>query len=421
MNFSSLVDVAEENGRSVFLLKSPDDGRVSIKDSVELEDLIIQPPPFDLLPYSLPSAERVMAEFEHYSTNSVKELDEKLYDDLKVYLEKSAVLSNPDYYHLMTAWIFHTYLMEYFDYSPILQLLGQPATGKSRLGRALVHASYRGVHLESLAGSHMIRLASDHHASLFFDVKNLGQKVSRAQTLDHLLLRGERGAIVPRVTSPGKGAFQDMSFFTTFGPTIIATNESYDERAFESRTLCLRMPPLRRAFPKQVATQEVALPFRERLLAFRAWHLNEELPEFTSSCYDRLGDITDPIFQIIQMVKPEAKAYVFGTIDKLSEDALACRQDSPDIRILRVVCGLAEITRGDFLTVEEIRQHVNGVRDGLSVLSAESIGRRLTAFGFERFSTSDGTRAIRYNPSWLSSLLSRYGITFLPMVPLSRS
>jgi hypothetical protein len=85
------------------------------------------------------------------------------------------------------------------------------------------------------------------------------------------------------------------------------------------------------------------------------------------------------------------------------------------------VCGLAETNRGDFLTVEKIRQHVNGVRDGLSVLSAESIGRRLTAFGFERFSTSDGTRAIRYNPSWLSDLLSRYGITFLPTVPFRRS
>ena len=237
-NLPYLVDVVNLDGKSAFLFKSPD-GRVSIEDRIELEDRPILPPPIENLPYLLPRAECVMAEFERYSSGSVKELDEKLYDDLLVYLQESADLPNLESYHLLTTWVIHTYLMEYFHHSPILMLHGAPARGKSRLGRALINASFRGVHLVSLAAPHLIRLATDHSASLFFDVKDLGKRLRQEQTLDHFLLRGERGAITPRVTHPSKGAFLDMRFYTLFGQlSVQPTRYSMTARLSQGPCVC---------------------------------------------------------------------------------------------------------------------------------------------------------------------------------------
>jgi hypothetical protein len=409
MRFNGLVDVVEDHGRSVFLFQSGEQAIVSLAESVELDGWILQPPPLDLLPYLLPSAESVMAAFARYGPDSFKALDQKLYDDLKVYIQQLVVLPEPDDYDLFTAWIIHTYFMEYFTHTPIVFLLGQPETGKSQLGGGLINASFRGLHLESLSASHLIRLGSDHQASLFFDTMDFGKKLSRAQTHDLFLSRFERGAVIPRITSPGKGAFLDTTFYSAFGPTVVASNESSEQSAFDSRTLSLRMPPLRPPFPRQAATQEVALPFKERLLASRAWHLGKELPQYSNTYHGRLGDITDPIFQIIEMFKPGARNSVEQAINKLTNDALACRSESPDMRILRAIYAHTLHSEKDVLTVKAIWQHVNGVK-GYCRLSRESIGRRLNALGFDMYRTGDNTSAIRFNRFWLSDLLARYGI-----------
>ena len=413
-DFPSLMDVVEEDGKSVFLVKLPD-GSVSIEDRIELDDRTLLPPPTDSLPYLLPRAGCVMAELENYKTGAPKEIEERLYDNLLQYLGESADLPDPAHYHLLTAWVFHTYLMEYFHYSPILLLFGQPAIGKSRLGRALVHASFRGVQLESLSGAHLIRFAEDHHATLFVDVKNLGKKLSREQTLDLMLLRAERGAVVPRIIFAGKGAFLDTRFFRLFGPTVAASNEPFDDNAFESRTLCIRMPLSMRDF-KHPVTPEEAMPLRERLTAFRAWHFGDALPAYTNLQIGRMGDITDPIFQMIEMVKPSEAGSVDQVIGKLREDAWACHQESPETRVLTAVKNLAEHSRTNRLEVYEIWQHVNGGREGLPVISREKIGRILTAAGFARTRSNSGRSAIEYTTSSLSALLSRHGMVFMPVV-----
>jgi len=414
--FQDLIDVVDLDGRSAFLYKSPD-GQLAIEEKIELDDRIIVPPPLERLPYPAPSAERVMVQFEQYNSGSVRELDERLYDDLLFYLEESADLPDPAYYHLLTAWVFHTYLMEYFYYSPILLFFGQPAIGKSRLGRALIHASFRGVQVESLSSAHLIRYAGDQHASVFFDIKNLGKKLSRENSLDLLLLRCERGAIAPRVTNAGKGAILDTRYYDLFGPTIVACNETFDDSAFESRTLFIRMQMSTRHFSHPV-TADMVLPLRERLTAFRAWHFDEALPPFIRTQDGRMGDLTNPIYQVIEMIKPGARGAVDRTIEKLRGDTWVCRQETPEIRILTAVKNLAEHNRTTMLEVYEIWQHVNGVREGLPVISRERIGRFLTAAGFRRERGSTGRSAIVYSVSSLSALLSRYGMVFMPVVPM---
>ena len=411
MSFPGLVDVLDQDGKSVYLIKS-DEGIVSVSEKYELDLKTLVPDRQKELPYLLPRAEYVGGAYELYwsGSASVKEVDEALYDDVLSYLQASVVLPDPDYYHLYTAWIFHTYLMEYFDYSPILSLLGQPETGKSRLGCALVNASFRGIHQESLTAAQLTYLGSYYRPTLFIDVKDLRQKVRGGDCLDQLLLSGERGMVTPKVTSFHKGSSRKIDFHKSFVAKIIATNVSYDDSAFNSRTLCFRMPPLRQHVPFPAATQEVALPLRERLVAFRARHLFEELPEYVNTYHGRLGDITDPIFQIIDMVKPGARGCVERTIDKLTNDALACLPESADMRILRVVYNFALSSQENFITVKEIWQHVNGIKEGFSALSPESIGRRLAALGFDMYRTGDNTSAIRFNRFWLSDLLSRYGI-----------
>ncbi|MDP2886392.1 MAG: hypothetical protein Q8P51_15360 [Ignavibacteria bacterium] len=414
-NFVGLVDVVEQDGKPAFLVKNSY-GALSIEDKIELNDRRLVPPTIETLPYLLPRADWVMAQFERYRMRPAKEVDSALADELLLYFQESAELSEAAAYHLVTGWAFSTYLMESFQYSPILWLFGAPGHGKTRLGRAMIHVSFRGVHLETLAAGHLIRLATDHHATLFFDVKDLRKKLRQEQTLDLLLFRCERGLTIPRVSQPGKGAFNDMRFYKTFGATLIASNELFDDSAIESRALCLRMPYSQRSLADPV-TPELALGLREKLTAFRAWHLGNSLPVPERSFVGRLGDISGPIHQMIQMVKPELWKEVHEFIGGLDKEDKACRADSPDMRILRAVKDLAEVTKDDKLEVREIREKVNNDRDGRPVLSVETVGRKLTALAFHKTRTCNGRMAIYYDRKLLAALLRGHGMAFIPVVP----
>jgi len=110
------------------------------------------------------------------------------------------------------------------NYTPIICLFAVPERGKSRLGKALIHVAYRGIHVESLRDAYLVRIANNFGATVFFDVKEIWHKAERYNSEDILLHRFEKGAKVARVLYPEKGAFKDIVYFRIFGPTIIATN-----------------------------------------------------------------------------------------------------------------------------------------------------------------------------------------------------
>ena len=72
-----------------------------------------------------------------------------------------------------------------------------------------------------------------------------------------------------------------------------------------------------KTFEKYVR-KEGSLPFKEKLLAFRALHMDEFIPNISKPARGRLGDILKPIFQMAEVVYPEKEELLFKFVEKSS-------------------------------------------------------------------------------------------------------
>ncbi len=404
--FDGLVDLVEHNASPAFLVKEGDS--LSILPQIEREGVLYIPPPKEQIPWLLPRAEEVLKLYELQEALPQRERDGALYDDLLAYHKQISELPSEEYYDLIVAWDFHTYLLEAVQYSPIICLFAVPERGKSRTGKGMIHVAYRGIHVESLRDAYLVRVAHNLRASLFFDVKDIWQKAEKNGSEDILLHRFEKGAKVPRVLFPDRGAHRDIVYYSIFGPTVIGTNEGV-HRILETRAVHINMPETSKRFEKDV-TPELSLPFKERLIAFRARHLGETLADIPKPAAGRLGDILKPLQQIIRLVKPERESSFLRLIRQIESEKLIEKADSLEAQILTVLVRLEDQVERGMLPVKKITDAFNEDKSERSQVTYQRIGRRLSAMGFKKARASDGASAIIWDDGNIERMREVYGL-----------
>jgi len=405
-DFEGLVDLVEYENKPAFLVKK--ENKLEIIPQFEKEGKLYLPPPKEQIPWLLPRGEEVVKFYELGKVLPSEEGDAALYDDLLNYHKGISELPNEGHYDLFVAWDMHTYLLDNFQYSPILCLFAVPERGKSRTGKGLIHVAYRGIHVESLRDAYLVRVAQDLNASLFFDVKDIWRKAEKNESEDILLHRFEKGAKVPRVIYPERGAYKDIVYYSIFGPTIIATNEAVHQ-ILETRAISLNMPETSRRFENAV-TPQIALTLKERLLAFRARHMESSLPDILKPASGRLGDILKPLQQIICLVKPEREPSFLKLIKELESGRLLEKAMSLEAQILKVIIGLEVSVMRDLLPVKSITDEFNKGKAERYQITYQKVGRRLSAMGFDKSSLGDGASAIVWNKTLIERMQSCFGL-----------
>lgn len=404
--FDGLVDLVDYEDGPAFLVKEGD--KLSILTQVERDGVLYIPPPKEQVPWLLPRGEEILKLYELQEMLSPAESDVALYDDLLAYHKEISELPSEEYYDLIVAWDFHTYLLEKVQYSPIICLFAVPERGKSRTGKGMIHVAYRGIHVESLRDPYLVRVANDLRASLFFDVKDIWRKAEKNGSEDILLHRFEKGAKVPRVLFPDRGAHKDIVYYSIFGPTVIGTNESVDH-ILDTRAITINMPQTSIQFENDVVP-ELALPLKERLVVFRARHLEESLPDISKPAKGRLGDILKPLHQIIRLVKPEREVSFLKLVEELEAERLIEKSDSLEAQILKIVIDLKDQVERDILPVKTITDTFNKDKAEKSQITYQRIGRRLSAMGFKKTKTSDNSSAIDWDEKKVEKLREVYGL-----------
>jgi hypothetical protein len=394
--FEGLVDLVEHEGKVAFLVKEGE--QLLILPEAERDGTRYLPPPKEQRRWLLPRGEEVL----RYARTDT---DAALYDDLLAYHRSISELPGEGYYDLVVAWDFHTYLLEQFQYTPILWLFAVPERGKSRTGKGIIYVAYRGAYDQSMREANFLRLASHHQASVFFDITNLWRTVQQNQSEDVLLHRFERGGIVSRVLYPDRGAFRDTVHFTVFGATVIATNHGVPE-VLQTRALQINMPDSDRPFDAK-PTPEAALPLKERLVAFRARHLGNPLPVVPKSATRRLGDILEPLHQIIRLVRPDREAIFLRLAKSLEEERQTEKADSLEAHILEAMLELGSTASNGRLAVKKITEAYNAGRSPQEQMTTKSIGWRLKAIGLKKVKTRDGAMIV-----WDAQQLARLGLTY---------
>jgi DNA primase len=393
-----LVEICQdEEGRPVFLM---------LNGSAELETLscvpngcgVYVPPPKENMKWLLPRALEVQ---RHFRADS----DEVLFRDLVEYHQQISEMPSERHYEMLAAWDVHTYLFDKSDYSPYVWLYAIPERGKTRTGKGCIYVARRGLHVESLRDAYLIRVAQDLNATLFFDVLNVQKKAEQNGSDDILMLRYEKGATVPRVLYPDRGAHRDTKYFSIYGATLIATNEHLGD-IFATRAVQVTMPESDRTFDKDVKPED-GLELKERLTAFRARHLLDELPEVTKPCKGRLGDILRPLVQAVMLAAPECKEGFTAFCRELEEERHEALADTFEAKLIEAIEALDEQVYDGKLDAGKITETINAGKPERFQKVQNTITRTLKSMGFKT-KRSHGTTWVEIDSSLLEKLRTRY-------------
>jgi len=405
-DFPGAVDVAQSNGEIVFVVRKGN--QVLVESEHEHEGTKYIPPPKAQIPWLPPRADEILRWYQ-------RDTDDRLYEDLLNYHRAISDLPSAAHYHLIVAWVMHTYLLEFFHYSPILWFLAVPERGKSRTGKGMIHVARRGIHVECLREAYLLRAAQDLKATLFIDVMDLTRKLERSGSEDILLLRFEKGAKVPRVLHPDKGPHLDTVYYDVFGATIIGTNEPI-QHILETRSVPIIQRQSHKRFENEV-TPEGGRSLRERLIAFRARHLGGALPEVGKPMPGRLGDILKPLLQVVALAQPDHVSTMQELFRDLQKARLAQKAESLDAQILLAVQDCGQLATDGLIPVGDIVDHMNKEKSDKERLTTQKVGRRLVALGFERTRTGRNYAAILNDPDRLARVMATYGLQETPQTP----
>lgn len=397
--FDGLIDIVDHDGDLVYLVKNEE--KLKVVPSVVIEGREYLPPPRDQLPYLIPRWKSVE---EAYKDDTQETLFQELIEHHKSHSE----LPGDGYYILLAAWDFSTYIHEVLDYSGYIYLYAVPERGKTKTGQAMIYIAFRGIHQENLREADLFRASDDIGATLFLDIQNLSKKAQREGSEDILLQRFEKGARVRRVLYPEKGRFKDSRWYSIYGATVIASNEPISN-ILESRAFPIIMPFSAKNFPKP--TPEMGLPFRERLVAWRAHNLGMKLPEPKELASGRLNDIAKPMWQIINLVSSPNIEVFEKFIGDLSDKRREERGASIEGEVIKTLMELESKAEDGKLAVSDITGKVNEGRSDPYKKSTTYIGKVLTRLNFEPARHHGGGRSYIYDAALLDRLASEYGVT----------
>ncbi len=396
--FPALVDLVESEGKVTYLVLD-NDGKLTLSGEVTGETCF-RPPRKECLPFALPAAGNVL---EYAQTDT----DAALYQDLIDYFKAAAELPTDKHYNLIAWWVPHTYLYERFRYSPMLAFVGLPERGKSRLGRAIAAVSYRGIETETLREANLFRWSQDLGATIFLDVRDIQKKAEREKSEDVLLKRYEQGGKVARVLYPERGPFEDTVYFDIYGPTVIATNETV-HNILDSRCLPIMMPLSPKTDWRDLDNGQ-ALRLKERLVAFRARHMAEPLPNYPKPALGRLGDILQPLGVVMRLVSPNDEGIFVSMTRALWIERLQAKSQSREARLVAV---LDEVSaQGDRVSIESITELYNKGLPTNHLWSPEKMGREVRKLGFKGGERRHGgTRTLIVDHELLAQLKTQWGL-----------
>ncbi len=399
-HFDGLVDlVLDDQGKVAYLVL--ENGRLVVKLKHKTLQGVFVPPPLEQVRWELARAPEVL---RYYGQDS----DSRLFEDLVAYHRSISELPSDGHYKFLAVYDMHTYLSEKGEYSPMVWFFAIPERGKTRTGKGIIYVAYRGIHLITLNEAHILRMARDHRATIFFDITDLQEAARAANVRDVLLNRYERGATVCRVHYPDRGPFRDTVYYPVFGPTIVATNEMVDD-ILATRSVQVIMPQSARIFDDDVKPI-MGLPFRERLLAFRARWMQRDLPVAAKPCAGRLGDILRPIRQIVRIVGTD-ESWLLDFVRGAEQQRKLIGSDSLEAQVVNAIkVSVNKISNGHILH-EHILENLNRNRSEREKVTAHKLGKVTSSLSFEKYNSGQ-QRGIYWDDKLMISLCQRYGIEF---------
>jgi len=292
-NIAEMVYSSEKEGRFAYV--DPETNNLIYADKIETEKCIYQPYEADFL-----SSKAVLlpSEAKDYGTEEI--LIEAIRQHIHKYLD-----IDPVYEKLCTYFVLFTYLYDRFHITPYLRFTGESGCGKSTALKTIGEICYKPIFCAgAITSAPIFRFIDLFQGTLVLDEFNLNSS-SMNEEIIQILNAGYMAGVNVLRCEVGKNKIVPRAF-NCYGPKLIATRESFQDDALESRCLTIVLRERKRDINLVPSPEEFSRDtqnLRDKLLLFRLHNFNKvelknDLAE--EAIEDRLNQIIIPVLSIIK-------------------------------------------------------------------------------------------------------------------------
>ncbi len=378
-------------------------------EEVEIEGIKYRP-----LPSSYNLVEKGVILFPSLATPY--ENEEEILKEIQTFIHKYLDISEV-FEQIATYYVLFTWLFDRFNEVPYLRAIGDFGSGKSRFIQAIGILCYKPVFTGgATTPSPIFRIVNEVHGTLIIDEADFKYSDMTSEIVKILNTGYQKG--MPVLRSEGKGTFE-VKAYDVFCPKIVATRETFSDKALESRFLVEEMGAgkLRADIPRTLdeTFYQDAENIRNKLLMWRLKNYFEPIErreELIEGIHPRLNQIVMPLLSIIKdsAIREHLKTFIV----KYNGELVADRGLSWESDIVFAVLKLEHETGATDITVKQITDEVNREVDpNDDKLQARKVGWYLrTRLQLKPYKTRKGfVLSFKENRKRLDMWKERFGIT----------
>jgi len=331
-----------------------------------------------------------------------------LFDEIVKFIKSYVELPEEEQYLLLAFWVFHSYLIEKNDTTPILYFYGVKITGKTRAGEVLEEIAYKCERLTTPTEATMFRTAEYFKTALIVDELKLWGKDANEAIATLLKSRYKRGIKVSRCNMLKSGE-RMIEYFDVFGPTIICSTESVPD-TLESRCILFLMQKNINPTVEKKIDKKWAAELRKKLTLFRVKYFDTKLPEAELIARRRLQEILGPLQQVQQLIKPEGITNLKKIARTLEEETKEEEASGEDAEVVENIKYYHRIEEDKYFLTTELTERINEGKTDEEKWKTRKTAFRAKRLGFKRMRTPAGHRGFKTDKELLKKLLERFSI-----------
>lgn len=340
----------------------------------------------------------------------------ELLAEVKTFIHKYVDIS-PMFEQIASYYVLFSWVYDRFYETPYLRAIGDFGSGKSRFIQTIGSLCYKPIFTGGATTTAPIfRILDEVRGTLVLDEADLRASDMTNDIVKILNMGYQKGGSVLRMQ--GKELLETKAY-DVFGPKIIATRETFADKALESRFLIEEMGrgTLRKDIPRNLRDEfyEEACKLRNKLLMwrFRNYHKDFSFDETPiEGIHPRLHQIIVPLLAIIE--SKEMKESLKDFMRNYNEELIADRGLSRESDIIFAIFKLEHDAGKKEVTVGEIAECVNwDVTEFDDKLTPRKIGWWLRAkLQLKPYKTRRGyVLKLNENRERLNFWKERFGIT----------
>lgn len=342
--------------------------------------------------------------------------EEEILKEIQTFVHKYLDISEV-FEQIATYYVLFTWMFDKFNEVPYLRAIGDFGSGKSRFIQAIGILCYKPVFTGgATTPSPIFRIVNEVHGTLIIDEADFKFSDMTSEIVKILNTGYQRG--MPVLRSEGKGTFE-VKAYDVFCPKIVATRETFSDKALESRFLVEEMGAgkLRADIPRTLdeSFYKEAENIRNKLLMWRLKNYFEPIErrhDLIEGIHPRLNQIVMPLLSIIkdEAIREHLKTFIV----KYNTDLVADRGLSWESDIVFAVLKLEYELKVHEITVKQITDEVNREIDiSDDTLQARKVGWYLRSkLQLKPYKTRKGfVLSFKENKKRLDMWKERFGIT----------